>query len=51
VTTAKSSASAISSMSGGSVEGAVDDAGFCAPGFVALVSPWDQCTSAVTVTF
>jgi hypothetical protein len=51
VTTVKSSASAISSMFGGSVEGAVDDAGFCAPSFVAVVPPWEQCISAATVTF
>jgi hypothetical protein len=35
VTTVKLSASSISSMFGGSVEAAVDDAGFCASSFAA----------------
>jgi hypothetical protein len=50
VMTVKSLSSAISSSLGGSEEALADNAGFCAPWLTAVVSLWDQCTSAATVT-
>jgi hypothetical protein len=51
VMTVKSSTSAISSRFGGSEEAVAGTAGFCTPCLVALVPPWEQCTSAATTTF
>jgi hypothetical protein len=50
VMTVKSLSTAISSRFGGSEVALADTVGFCKPCFTALVPPWEQCTSAATVT-
>jgi hypothetical protein len=48
--TVKSLSSAFSSGLGGSEAALADNAGFCMSCLTALVPPWEQCTSAATVT-
>jgi hypothetical protein len=50
VMTVKSLSTAISSSFGGSEVALADNIGFYKPCFTALVPPWEQCTSAATVT-
>jgi hypothetical protein len=45
----KSSSSSMTFRDGCSAGAPADVAGFCAPCIVAVVPPWEQCTSAVTV--
>jgi hypothetical protein len=51
VMTVKLSSSSITSRDGCSAGAPADDAGFYASCLVAVVPPWEQCTSAVTVMF